>query len=43
MNEMERRALEKRRTSPKYAKWKEGRRDYVRYKFLKVFKVSLRG
>ena len=41
--EMERRALEERRTSPRYARGKEGRRGYARYRFLKGFKVSLRG
>ena len=43
--EMERRALEKeRRTSPRYARGKEvRRRGYARYRFLKGFKVSLRG
>jgi len=33
MNEMERRALEERRTSPRY----------TRYRFLRRFKVSLQG
>jgi len=38
MNEMER------RTSPRYARGKEvRRRGYARYRFLKGFKVSLRG
>ena len=41
--EMERRALEERRTSPRYARGKEVRRGYARYRFLKGFKVSLRG
>jgi hypothetical protein len=42
--EMERRALEERRTSPGYARGKEvRRRGYARYRFLKGFKVSLRG
>ena len=42
--EMERRALEGRRTSPRYARGKEVRgRGYARYRFLKGFKVSLRG
>ena len=43
--EMERRALEEeRRTSPRYARGKEvRRRGYTRYRFLKGFKVSLRG
>ena len=42
--EMERRALEERRTSPRYARGKEvRRRGYARYRFLKGFKVSLRG
>jgi len=41
--EMERRALEERRT-PRYARGKEvRRRGYARYRFLKGFKVSLRG
>ena len=40
--EIERRALEERRTSPRYARGKEvRRRDYARYRFLKGFKVSL--
>ena len=44
MNEIERRALEERRTSPRYARGKEvRRRGYARYRFLKGFKVSLRG
>ena len=42
--EMERRALEERRTSPRYARGKEVRRmGYARYRFLKGFRVSLRG
>jgi hypothetical protein len=41
--EIERRALEERRTSPRYARGKEVRRGYARYRFLKGFKVSLRG
>ena len=43
--EMERRALEEaERTSPRYARGKEvRRRGYARYRFLKGFKVSLRG
>ena len=41
--EMERRALEERRTSPRYVRGKEVRRGYARYRFLKGFKVSLRG
>jgi len=44
--EIERRALEEaeRRTSPGYARGKEvRRRGYARYRFLKGFKVSLRG
>jgi len=41
--EMERRALEEERTSPRYARGKEVRRGYARYRFLKGFKVSLRG
>ena len=42
--EMERRALEERRTSPRYARGKEvRRRGYARYRFLKGFRVSLRG
>jgi len=42
--EIERRALEERRTSPRYARGKEvRRRGYARYRFLKGFKVSLRG
>ena len=41
--EMERRALEEeRRTSPRYARGKEVRRGYARYRFLKGLKVSLR-
>jgi hypothetical protein len=44
MNEIERRALEERRTSPRYARGKEvRRRGYARYRFLRGFKVSLRG
>ena len=40
--EMERRALEERRTSPRYARGKEvRRRGYARYRFLKGFRVSL--
>jgi len=42
--EIERRALEERRTSPGYVRGKEvRRRGYARYRFLKGFKVSLRG
>jgi transposase-like protein len=42
--EIERRALEERRTSSRYARGKEvRRRGYARYRFLKGFKVSLRG
>ena len=43
--EMERRALEEaERTSPRYVRGKEvRRRGYARYRFLKGFKVSLRG
>ena len=41
--EIERRALEERRTSPRYARGKEVRRGYARYRFLKGFRVSLRG
>ncbi|EHP69854.1 hypothetical protein MetMK1DRAFT_00003560 [Metallosphaera yellowstonensis MK1] len=42
--EIERRALEERRTSPRYARGKEvRRRGYARYRFLKGFKVSLWG
>ena len=41
--EIERRALEERRTSPRYARGKEGRRGYAMYRFLKGFRVSLRG
>jgi Transposase and inactivated derivatives len=42
--EIERRALEERRTSPRYARGREvRRRGYARYRFLKGFKVSLRG
>jgi len=41
--EIERRALEERRTSPRYARGKEVRRGHARYRFLKGFKVSLRG
>ena len=42
--EIERRALEERRTSPRYARGKEvRRRGYARYRFLKGFKVSLLG
>jgi hypothetical protein len=43
--EIERRALEEaERTSPRYARGKEvRRRGYARYRFLKGFKVSLRG
>ena len=41
--EIERRALEERRTSPRYIRGKEvRRRGYARYRFLKGFKVSLR-
>jgi len=44
MNEIERRALEERRTSSRYVRGKEvRRRGYARYRFLKGFKVSLRG
>ena len=44
MAEIERRALEERRTSPRYARGKEvRRRGYARYRFLKGFRVSLRG
>jgi len=45
MNEIERRALEEaERTSPRYARGKEvRRRGYARYRFLKGFRVSLRG
>ena len=42
--EIERRALEEaERTSPRYARGKEVRRGYARYRFLKGFKVSLLG
>ena len=42
--EIERRALEERRTSPRHARGKEvRRRGYARYRFLKGFRVSLRG
>ena len=42
--EIERRALEEaERTSPRYARGKEVRRGYARYRFLKGFRVSLRG
>ena len=43
--EMERRALEEAgRTSPRYARGKEvRRRGHARYRFLKGFKVCLRG
>ena len=43
--EMERRALEEaERTSPRYARGKEvRRRGYARYRFLRGFRVSLRG
>jgi len=42
--EIERRALEERRTSPRYARGKEVRgRGYARYRFLRGFRVSLRG
>jgi len=42
--EIERRALEERRTSPRYARGREvRRRGYARYRFLKGFRVSLRG
>ena len=43
--EIERRALEEaERTSPRYLRGKEvRRRGYARYRFLKGFKVSLRG
>ena len=42
--EIERRALEERRTSPRYSRGKElRRRGYARYRFLKGFKVSLLG
>jgi putative transposase len=43
--EIERRALEeRRRTSPRYARGKEvRRRGYARYRFLRGFKVTLRG
>jgi len=40
--EIERRALEERRTSPRYVRGKEVRRGYARYRFLREFKVSLR-
>jgi len=44
MNEMERRALEERRTSPRYARGKEvRRRGYARYRFLRGFRVSPQG
>ena len=45
MAEIERRALEEaERTSPRYARGKEvRRRGYARYRFLKGFRVSLRG
>ena len=43
MNEIERRALEERRTSLRYARGKEvRRRGYARYRFLRGFRVSLR-
>ncbi len=42
--EIERRALEERRTFPRYVKGKEvRRRGYARYRFLRGFRVSLRG
>ena len=43
--EIETRALEEeRRTSPRYARGKEvRRRGYARYRFLRGFRVSLRG
>ena len=42
--EMERRALEERRTSPRYVRGKEvRRRGYARYRFLKGIRVSLLG
>ena len=43
--EIERRALEEaERTSPRYARGKEvRRRGYARYRFLRGFRVSLRG
>ena len=42
--EIERRALEEaERTSPRYVRGKEVRRGYARYRFLKGFRVSLRG
>jgi len=41
--EIERRALEERRTSPRYVRGKEVRRGYARYRFLRGFRVSLRG
>ncbi|ADB87508.1 transposase ISC1250 [Saccharolobus islandicus L.D.8.5] len=42
--EIERRALEEaERTSPRYARGKEWRRGYARYRFLRGFRVSLRG
>ena len=42
--EIERRALEERRTSPGYVRGKEvRRRGHARYRFLKGFKVSLSG
>jgi putative transposase len=41
---IERRALEERRTSPRYVRGKEvRRRGYARYRSLKGFRVSLRG
>jgi Transposase and inactivated derivatives len=44
MAEIERRALEERRTSPRYVRGKEvRRRGYARYRSLKGFRVSLRG
>ncbi|EHP69987.1 hypothetical protein MetMK1DRAFT_00004890 [Metallosphaera yellowstonensis MK1] len=42
--EIERRALEERRTSPRYVRGKEvRRRGYARYRFLRGFRVSLLG
>ena len=42
--EMERRTLGEERTSPRYARGKEvRRRGHARYRFLKGFRVSLRG
>jgi len=40
---MERRTLGEERRAPRYARGKEGRRGYARHRFLRGFRVSLRG